>query len=157
MKKKEEGDETLMTGWTWFRPLLEAELEAVGIRLNQSFPNVSFKIKKAGGISFNATLKLTKIDQKMVHNILHDYSMCLCTETNAFSRLNTPHRNLQCWYRYSWGYYRRSVYWCHSRQQKIHQVYLRRFWLIPLDKTDANVVCSVTTRLIKSVWRRSTV
>lgn len=56
------------------RPLLEAELEAVGIRLNQSFPNVSFKIKKAGGISFNATLKLTKIDQKMVHNILHDYS-----------------------------------------------------------------------------------
>lgn len=58
------------------RPLLEAELEAVGIRLNQSFPNVSFKIKKAGGISFNATLKLTKVDQKMVHNILHDYSMC---------------------------------------------------------------------------------
>ena len=58
--------------------MLEAELEAVGIRLNQSFPNVSFKIKKAGGISFNATLKLTKIDQKMVHNILHDYSMwCL--------------------------------------------------------------------------------
>lgn len=56
------------------RPLLEAELEAVGIRLNQGFPNVSFKIKKAGGISFNATLKLTMIDQKMVHNILHDYS-----------------------------------------------------------------------------------
>jgi ribosome-interacting GTPase 1 len=54
--------------------LLEAELEAVGIRLNQSFPNVSFKIKKAGGISFNATVKLTKIDQKMVQNILHDYS-----------------------------------------------------------------------------------
>lgn len=58
------------------RPLLEAELEAVGIRLNQGFPNVSFKIKKAGGISFNATLKLTMVDQKMVHNILHDYSKC---------------------------------------------------------------------------------
>lgn len=56
------------------RPLLEAELEAVGIRLNQRFPNVSFKIKKGGGITFNATVKLTKIDQKMVQNILHDYS-----------------------------------------------------------------------------------
>ncbi|KAL0086600.1 developmentally-regulated GTP-binding protein 2 [Phycomyces blakesleeanus] len=55
--------------------LLEAELEAVGIRLNQRFPNVSFKIKKAGGISFNATLKLHYIDQKMVHNILHDYKI----------------------------------------------------------------------------------
>lgn len=54
--------------------LLEAELEAVGIRLNQSFPNVSFKIKKAGGISFNATVKLHYLDQKMVQNILHDYS-----------------------------------------------------------------------------------
>lgn len=53
---------------------MEAELEAVGIRLNQSFPNVSFKIKKAGGISFNATVKLTKMDQKMAQNILHDYS-----------------------------------------------------------------------------------
>ncbi|KAI7864571.1 developmentally-regulated GTP-binding protein 2 [Spinellus fusiger] len=57
------------------RPLLEAELEAVGIRLNQKFPNVSFKIKKAGGISFNATVKLNYIDQKMVHNILHDYKI----------------------------------------------------------------------------------
>jgi ribosome-interacting GTPase 1 len=54
--------------------LLEAELEAVGIRLNTQLPNVSFKVKKAGGISFNATLKLTKLDQKMVQNILHDYS-----------------------------------------------------------------------------------
>lgn len=56
------------------RQLLEAELEAVGIRLNQSFPNVSFKIKKAGGISFNATVKLNHLDAKMVQNILHDYS-----------------------------------------------------------------------------------
>ncbi|KAI8092553.1 developmentally-regulated GTP-binding protein 2 [Halteromyces radiatus] len=57
------------------RPQLEAELEAIGIRLNQSFPNVSFKVKKAGGISFNATVKLTYLDQKMVHNILHDYKI----------------------------------------------------------------------------------
>ena len=58
----------------FYSELLEAELEAVGIRLNQSFPNVSFKIKKAGGISFNATVKLHYLDAKMVHNILHDYS-----------------------------------------------------------------------------------
>ncbi|SAM01449.1 hypothetical protein [Absidia glauca] len=57
------------------RPQLEAELEAIGIRLNQSFPNVSFKIKKAGGISFNAVVKLHYLDQKMVHNILHDYKI----------------------------------------------------------------------------------
>ncbi|CDS12492.1 Putative Developmentally-regulated GTP-bindingFT protein 2 [Lichtheimia ramosa] len=57
------------------RELLEAELEAVGIRLNQSFPNVSFKIKKAGGISFNATVKLNYLDAKMVQNILHDYKI----------------------------------------------------------------------------------
>ncbi|KAL1928855.1 hypothetical protein VTP01DRAFT_2641 [Rhizomucor pusillus] len=57
------------------RQLLEAELEAVGIRLNQSFPNVSFKIKKAGGISFNATVKLNHLDAKMVQNILHDYKI----------------------------------------------------------------------------------
>ncbi|CAG8500359.1 6231_t:CDS:10 [Rhizophagus irregularis] len=38
------------------RTLLERELEAVGIRLNRGKPNVYFKVKTGGGISFNATI-----------------------------------------------------------------------------------------------------
>jgi ribosome-interacting GTPase 1 len=57
------------------RLLLEAELEAVGIRLNREKPNIYFKIKKAGGVSFNATCPLTKIDEKLVMMILHEYKI----------------------------------------------------------------------------------
>jgi len=60
------------------RALLEAELEAVGIRLNRSPPNIYLKAKKAGGmkISFQATPK--NLDEKMVYNILRDYKMLNC-------------------------------------------------------------------------------
>jgi ribosome-interacting GTPase 1 len=57
------------------RELLEEELEAVGIRVNQARPNIYFKVKKGGGISFNATCKLTWLNGKMVYNILHDYKV----------------------------------------------------------------------------------
>ncbi|KAI9204079.1 P-loop containing nucleoside triphosphate hydrolase protein [Polychytrium aggregatum] len=57
------------------RELLEAELEAVGIRVNKNKPNIYFKIKKGGGISFNATLKLTQLNEKLVVQILHDYKI----------------------------------------------------------------------------------
>ena len=57
------------------RQLLEAELEAVGIRLNKRKPNIYFKLKKAGGLSFNATCPLTRIDEKLVQMILHEYKM----------------------------------------------------------------------------------
>ncbi|CAG8464623.1 15593_t:CDS:10 [Acaulospora morrowiae] len=57
------------------RPLLERELEAVGIRLNTEKPNVYFKVKKGGGISFNSTVKLTYLNEKMVYHILHDYKI----------------------------------------------------------------------------------
>lgn len=53
--------------------LLERELEAVGIRLNQSKPNIYFKVKTGGGITFNATCKLTHLSEKLVYTILHDY------------------------------------------------------------------------------------
>jgi ribosome-interacting GTPase 1 len=56
------------------RAQLERELETVGIRLNQDKPNVAFKVKAGGGITINATVKLTKINEKMVQHILHDYS-----------------------------------------------------------------------------------
>lgn len=55
------------------RRLLEAELEAVGIRLNKSRPNVYFKVKTGGGITFNATCKLTFMNEKLCYLILHDY------------------------------------------------------------------------------------
>lgn len=59
------------------RRLLERELEAVGIRLNKRRPNVYFKIKSGGGLSFNATCKITHMSEKMAYHILHEYSNCL--------------------------------------------------------------------------------
>ncbi|GAB1517395.1 Ribosome-interacting GTPase 2 [Rhizoctonia solani] len=55
------------------RRLLEYELDAVGIRLNKSKPDVVFKQKAAGGITINATVKLTKIDEKAIRTILAGY------------------------------------------------------------------------------------
>ena len=55
------------------RELLEAELHAVGIRINSHKPNVSFRVKKTGGITFTATVKLTHLDERMAYHILHDY------------------------------------------------------------------------------------
>ncbi|CAK8675986.1 unnamed protein product [Clavelina lepadiformis] len=57
------------------KELLTKELEAVGIRLNKSKPRIYFKQKKGGGISFNATCTLTKISEKMVQLILHEYKI----------------------------------------------------------------------------------
>lgn len=57
------------------RDLLTAELETVGIRLNKQRPNIYFKIKKGGGLSFNSTCALTRCSEKMVQTILHSYKM----------------------------------------------------------------------------------
>lgn len=57
------------------RLLLEKELEAVGIRLNKKKPNIYFKEKKTGGLTFTSTCTLTKMDEKMVQMILHEYSV----------------------------------------------------------------------------------
>ncbi|XP_045477267.1 developmentally-regulated GTP-binding protein 2 [Harmonia axyridis] len=57
------------------RELLEKELESVGIRLNKRKPNIYFKLKKGGGLSFNSTCPLTKVDEKLVQMILHEYKM----------------------------------------------------------------------------------
>jgi hypothetical protein len=57
------------------RELLEAELESVGIRLNKKKPNIYFKVKKAGGVSFNSTCNLTRMDEKLVQMILHEYKI----------------------------------------------------------------------------------
>lgn len=57
------------------KELLTAELESVGIRLNKRKPNIYFKQKKGGGLSFNATIPLTKTNEKMVQLILHEYKI----------------------------------------------------------------------------------
>ena len=51
--------------------------ESVGIRLNQEPPHIYFKQKKTGGISFTATVNLTRMDEKMVQLILHEYKVLL--------------------------------------------------------------------------------
>merc|ERR1712223_986725 len=57
------------------RQLLEAEPDSVGIRLNQRPPNIYFKVKTAGGIKFNSTVALTRIDEKLVQMILQQYKI----------------------------------------------------------------------------------
>ena len=52
------------------REILTAELESVGIRLNRRPPSIYFKKKKTGGISFNSTVPLTRMDEKLCHRIL---------------------------------------------------------------------------------------
>ncbi|TFK30750.1 developmentally regulated GTP-binding protein [Coprinopsis marcescibilis] len=60
------------------RRLLELELDAVGIRLNKSKPDVVFKRKTTGGITINATVKLTKTDEKTIRTILAGYKLHNC-------------------------------------------------------------------------------
>lgn len=50
--------------------ILTRELESVGIRLNRDPPNVFFKRKKTGGISFSSIGPLTHLDEKLVWRIL---------------------------------------------------------------------------------------
>jgi uncharacterized protein len=60
------------------RALLEAELEAVGIRLNRDPPNIYLKQKKAGGMKITFQAPPKNIDEKMLYNILRDYKMLNC-------------------------------------------------------------------------------
>ncbi|XP_076076005.1 GATOR1 complex protein NPRL3-like [Mytilus galloprovincialis] len=57
------------------KELLTMELESVGIRLNRRKPNIYFKPKKGGGISFNSTLTLTKCNEKLCQMILHEWKI----------------------------------------------------------------------------------
>jgi len=45
------------------------------MRLNKTKPNIHIKIMKTGGVLFNAAGKLTKIDEKMVKNIMQEYKI----------------------------------------------------------------------------------
>ncbi|KAF9458326.1 P-loop containing nucleoside triphosphate hydrolase protein, partial [Collybia nuda] len=60
------------------RRLLEVELDAVGIRLNKSRPDVVFKKRTTGGITFNSTVKLTRTDERTIRTILAGYKLHNC-------------------------------------------------------------------------------
>ncbi|EAK87314.1 DRG like OBG family GTpase fused to an RNA binding domain TGS domain, Fun11p [Cryptosporidium parvum Iowa II] len=57
------------------RRKLEYELEAIGIRLNKKPPQIVVKPKKIGGVTFNSTVPLTHLDNKMVVSILNEYKI----------------------------------------------------------------------------------
>ncbi|KAI4190517.1 MAG: hypothetical protein L6R41_000752 [Letrouitia leprolyta] len=60
------------------RALIEAELEAVGIRLNREPPNIYLKVKKAGGMKITFQSPPKSLDEKMLYNILRDYKLLNC-------------------------------------------------------------------------------
>uniref|UniRef100_A0A674PDH4 Developmentally regulated GTP binding protein 2 n=1 Tax=Takifugu rubripes TaxID=31033 RepID=A0A674PDH4_TAKRU len=89
------------------RELLEKELESVGIRLNREKPNIYFKIKKGGGLSFNSTVPLTQCSEKLhldgsFNSSLHALPLCMSPAVAAlsFSQLNPRFFSLDlCFYR----------------------------------------------------------
>lgn len=54
---------------------LTAELESVGIRLNQEQPMIQIRTQQKGGIMINSSVKRTKLDDKMIKGILAEYKM----------------------------------------------------------------------------------
>ncbi|EFE40421.1 hypothetical protein TRV_04904 [Trichophyton verrucosum HKI 0517] len=72
------------------RALLEAELEAVGIRLNREVPNIYLKVKKAGGMKITFQSPPKYLDEKMLYNILRDYKVLNCEVLNLFDSSNRP-------------------------------------------------------------------
>ena len=53
--------------------ILLRELHDAGIRLNSKSPDIVIRKKEKDGIRVNSTLKLTKLDEKMIKNILNEY------------------------------------------------------------------------------------
>jgi uncharacterized protein len=60
--------------WT-HKEILTRELEAMGIRLNKTPPNIYFKKKKGGGLQFTAAVPLSRMDEKLCYQILHEYKI----------------------------------------------------------------------------------
>lgn len=57
------------------KKILEAEMNGMGIRLNQSKPDILFNKREKGGIQLTATVKLTHLDQRLVSGILREYKI----------------------------------------------------------------------------------
>lgn len=57
------------------RSLLEAELESVGVRVNQRKPDVTITKKLGGGVFVAAAVRLSFIDERLIGQILHEYKI----------------------------------------------------------------------------------
>ena len=51
------------------------EMHNTGIRLNKEKPIIQIKPQKTGGVLFTSTVPLTKIDDRMVKGIMHEYKI----------------------------------------------------------------------------------
>ncbi|MCE5214433.1 MAG: GTP-binding protein [Methanobacterium sp.] len=51
------------------------ELRNIGIRPNESVPDVTVKKRKIGGINLSSTVNLTKIDERTIRSILNEYGI----------------------------------------------------------------------------------
>lgn len=66
---------------------IEKELSGFGIRLNKEPPNIIFRKKDKGGVSFNTTDSNCQLDLELVTAILHEYKInnadvtCRCAAT----------------------------------------------------------------------------
>jgi uncharacterized protein len=58
--------------------ILENELGAMGIRLNEKKPEISFQVTQYGGININCTAKLTKTSVESIRAILKGFKMNNC-------------------------------------------------------------------------------
>ncbi|KAG2432719.1 hypothetical protein HYH02_012853 [Chlamydomonas schloesseri] len=93
----------------YHKQILTRELEAVGIRLNRSPPNIYFKKRKTGGISINSTVPLTHMDDKLIQRVLQEYKMHNaellfkedCTVDDLIDVIEGNRRYIKCLYVYN--------------------------------------------------------
>ena len=56
-------------------PNIKEELAGIGIRLDEMPPQIYFSKKIRGGVEINTTVKLTKLNEKMILGILNEYGI----------------------------------------------------------------------------------
>lgn len=56
-------------------PVIIEELRNIGIRPNESIPDITIKKRKLGGIHLSSTVNLTKIDERTIRSILNEYGI----------------------------------------------------------------------------------
>ncbi|CAD8088759.1 unnamed protein product [Paramecium sonneborni] len=57
------------------RRKLTLELDKMGIRLNRKKPDVTITPNKSGMVRITSTIKLTKVDEKLIKNIMQEYKI----------------------------------------------------------------------------------
>jgi ribosome-interacting GTPase 1 len=65
------------------REILTRELESVGMRLNRSPPDITFRKKKTGGLTINSLVPLTHLDDKLIYRILQARAPAACVAAAA--------------------------------------------------------------------------